>query len=267
MGNARVIPFFGYPDAAHVSPASEFEPPVLDSSLSEANLRLNYLLSQDAYGARLEISLRDRTLPIPELAVGRLVETAVEASAVISAYLGTANGVAPTPDSALVTSYGFLEDGSRAVLEQLEQGMTPINGPAPTIHALIDPFDLPPEDPASWTADQLRPLLLAERHDLIFLAGHFNPNQLLAADYSTTLAASEVAASAVDLTNAIVFSSGCHSGYNLVNAHAVPNVTLDPPDWAQAFAHKGALLIACTGYRSMHEVVGGMPSSIVTRGL
>src|SRR5690606_11639139 len=103
--------------------------------------------------------------------------------------------------------------------------------------------------PLSWTADQLRNLLLTQRHDLIFLAGHFNPSRLLAADYTTTLSAAEVAASTVNFANAIVYSSGCHSGYNIVNDHAVPNVTEAPPDWAQAFARKGALLIAGTGYQ------------------
>ena len=52
----------------------------------------------------------------------------------------------------------------------------------------------------------------------------------------------------VDLTNAIVFSAGCHSGYNIVDNHDVASVT-EEPDWAQAFAQKGALLIAGTGYQ------------------
>ena len=52
----------------------------------------------------------------------------------------------------------------------------------------------------------------------------------------------------MDLTNAIYFSAGCHSGYNIVNEHAVPNVTVDR-DWAQVFARKGATLIAGTGYQ------------------
>ncbi|MCX6046428.1 MAG: hypothetical protein NT075_15090, partial [Chloroflexi bacterium] len=249
VGNDGVIPFFRYPDRSPVSPESDFEPPVLDNSISEANLRLKYVLSQDAYGARTEISLQDRTLPLPELAVGRLVETAAEASTVVDAYLSTGAGVAPRPSSALVTSYGFLEDGSRAVLQQLQDGLTPTSGPAPTIDSLIDPAAQPPEDPHSWTADQLRNLLLGSRHDLIFLAGHFNPSRLLAADYTTTVSAAEIAASPVNFTNALIYSSGCHSGYNIVNDQGVPGVTDAPPDWTQAFARKGATLIAGTGYQ------------------
>ena len=52
----------------------------------------------------------------------------------------------------------------------------------------------------------------------------------------------------MDLTNTIVFSAGCHSGYNLVDGEALPGVTL-PLDWAQAFAQKKAILIGGTGYQ------------------
>ncbi|MCB0093614.1 MAG: hypothetical protein KDE54_37250, partial [Caldilineaceae bacterium] len=229
VGNDSIIPFFRYPDSAPVSPESDFEPPVLDDSISEANLRLNYVLSQDAYGSRREISLQNRLLPIPNLAVGRLVETTAEAMNTINAYLSTSAGVVNTPTSALVTSYGYLEDGSRAVLEELQNGL-PSNS---NFSQLIEQYDVPPE--ASWSADDLRPLLLNQRHDLIYLAGHFNPSRLLAADYSSTISATELKNASVDFTNAIVYSSGCHSGYNIVNDHAVPQVTDAPPDWAQAF--------------------------------
>jgi hypothetical protein len=55
----------------------------------------------------------------------------------------------------------------------------------------------------------------------------------------------------VNLTNSIIFSPGCHSGYNIVNQHGVPFVTAEP-DWAQAFAMKGATFIGGTGYQYGH---------------
>ena len=100
----------------------------------------------------------------------------------------------------------------------------------------------------SWTADQLRTALLGTRHDLIFLAGHFSANNTLAADFSTTMNSTELAASNVNLENSIVFSAGCHSGYNIVNGDAVPGVT-QTLDWVEAFAQKQATLIAGTGYQ------------------
>ncbi len=58
----------------------------------------------------------------------------------------------------------------------------------------------------------------------------------------------DLISSTVDLTNTIIFSAGCHAGYNIVDSAAVPNVTLKP-DWAEAFALKKATLIAGTGYQ------------------
>src|ERR1700674_4404913 len=91
-------------------------------------------------------------------------------------------------------------------------------------------------------------LFHGSRHDVIFLAGHFSANNALAADFSTTLITTDLVASTQDFTNSIVFSAGCHSGYNLVDSDAIPAVTL-PLDWPQAFARKKATLIAGTGYQ------------------
>ena len=82
----------------------------------------------------------------------------------------------------------------------------------------------------------------------MYLAGHFSANNLLAADYATTVNATELAASSVNLTNSVILSAGCHSGYTIVDGDAVPNVT-QPLDWVQAFAQKRATLIAGTGYQ------------------
>lgn len=60
--------------------------------------------------------------------------------------------------------------------------------------------------------------------------------------------ATELVASPVDLTNTLVAGAGCHSGYNIVDEDAVPGVTV-PLDWVEAFARKGATLVAGTGYQ------------------
>ncbi len=244
VGNDDVIPFFRYPDNALLANEKNYAPPVRDNTASQASLKLGYVLSQDRYGASVEISYKTGAIPIPDLAVGRLVETEADAIAVLDAYLATAAGVVNTPTASLVTGYDFLEDAANAVGAEFQAGL----GGGATNHTLIAPRDLSPQDPAAWTADDLSAELLNHRHDLMFLAGHFSGNSALAADYSTRLLASEVAASSVNLENAIVFSAGCHAGYNIVNAHGISGVTVEP-DWAQAFASKGATLIAGTGYQ------------------
>ena len=242
VGGDNVIPFFRYPDRAGLAPESFYFPPVSQTSASEASLRLNYVLGQDEYGAQVSLSVRDSRLPIPDLAVGRLVETAAEASGLVQAYLNTPAGVVATTQPSLVTGYDFLSKTAEAVQAELEAGT---GQPADT---LIAPGDAAPTDPGSWTADQLRNALFNDgRHDLIFLAGHFSAASALAADYTTRVEASELAAAAADFTNAIIFSAGCHSGYNTVDGDST-SATLQP-DWAQAFARRQATLIAGTGYQ------------------
>ena len=55
-------------------------------------------------------------------------------------------------------------------------------------------------------------------------------------------------AASTNFKNALVFSAGCHSGYNLVDGDGVAGVT-ETLDWAQAFARKQATLVAGTGYQ------------------
>ena len=255
VGNDDIIPFFRHPDQALLANERNYVPPVLDNTASQASLKLGYILSQDAYGAQTELNRGVSRLPIPALAVGRLVETVPDVIGVVDAYLTTDGGVVDEPTSSLVTGYDFLEDSANEVAQELQAGI----GVAPDV--LITPRDVSPEevrpypdDPAipgedlAWTADHLRDELLGTAHDIVFLAGHFSASSALAADYDSRMLASELAASDVDLFNAIVFSAGCHSGYNIVNDHGVPGITREP-DWAQAFAQKQALFIGGTGYQ------------------
>jgi CSLREA domain-containing protein len=243
-GNDDVVPFFRHPDNALLAPESQYFPPVRDNTPSQASLKLDYVLSQDAYGSKFDISLNNSTYPIPELAVGRLVETAAEINVVLEAFLnGTTGGVVPEPTRALATGYDFLADAAQGIRDQFEDGLSS----TAIVDELIANRDLAPAE--GWTAEQLgQKLLDADELDLVFLAGHFSANSALAADYSTRLVTADLIASTVNLENAIIFSAGCHSGYNIVNQHDVPYVTREP-DWAQAFASKGATLIAGTGYQ------------------
>ena len=244
IGNDNVIPFYRHPDQALLANESNYVPPVADATASQASLKLGYVLGQDRYGSEVELSLRSDTLTLPELAVGRLVETPTDVMNMIAAYEAT-NGLMATPQSSFVTGYDFLEDAAEVVQAELELG---IGNPANT---LITPQEVSPMDtdnPLLWDADDLRNEFLTTRHDVVYLAGHFSSFSALAADYQSRMFASEVANSAVDLTNILVFSTGCHSGYNTVNEHGIPNITVEP-DWAQAFAQKGSTLIAGTGYQ------------------
>ena len=243
LGNDDVIPFYRYPDTALLGNESNYIPPVKDDTHSQASLRLGYVLSQDAYGSDLVLGLKDHTLPIAQLPVGRLVETAADMMAVIDAYDDTGGIIVPD-DPSLVTGYDFLTDSSNKVLSELNLGTNKGSD------SLITGREFSPEAPESWSADELKAQLIdGVRHDIIYLAGHFSANTALAADYSTRLLTSDLADAPPDhFKNSIIFSAGCHAGYNIVDADGFPLITREP-DWAQAFAQQGATLIAGTGYQ------------------
>jgi CSLREA domain-containing protein len=245
IGNDEVIPYERYPDLASLANEKNYVVPVLNDTASQSVHRLGYILTQDGYGSSLDLSFRVNAFPVPDLAVGRLVETMADVTTLLDAYLSTANGVIPAPTSVAATGYDFIEDAAKAIVAELEAGT------GVTANTLILTRTVSPADERAWTAEQLADLILDNRHDVTFLGAHFSANSLLAADYSTRLTTDDLVTSEVDLTNGLVFSIGCHAGYNIVNEHGVPDVT-QILDWPQAFTQKGATLIASTAYAYGH---------------
>ena len=240
-GPDNVVPFFRHPDQTLIGNETGYDPPLADGSASQAALREGYTVTDNDYGAAIELTSQSDNFPVPDVAVGRLVETASEISGMIQAYLGTAGGVLAAPKSSLVTGYDFLDHPAESVDSDLAAGI----GKAPD--TLIEPDGTAPAN--SWTAADLKKAVLnSGRHDVVFLAGHFSANDTLAADYQTDMITTDMAQSSVNLYNSLVVSPGCHSGYNVVNGDAVPNVTLTL-DWPEEFAQKQAILIGGTGYQ------------------
>ena len=118
IGDDSVVPFFRYPDNAGLGPENNYAPPVADETASEASLRGNYVLGQDAYGSASDVAIKGTEVPIPDLAVGRLVESPVDITAALQRY--TARAGAPlTPTSTLATGYDFLTDAADSVAGRL----------------------------------------------------------------------------------------------------------------------------------------------------
>jgi sugar lactone lactonase YvrE len=243
-GSDSAIPFFRYSDKAGLAPESDFQLPLLSPGAADSALRANLYLGQDYYGAgrRATYNYSGYIIPLPDLAVGRLVETASEISNMIDAYT-IADGVI-TPNSALVTGYDFVSDAAFSIKNELESA---IGKPADT---LIQPLGQGPSDPTAWSGNDLRAKLLSgNRHDMIFLAGHFSPGGTEAADAASGMAAFELLTNTVNLQNSLFFSVGCHSGYNIPLADNPLNAYTEEPDWAQVLARKGATSVLGTGYQ------------------
>jgi hypothetical protein len=253
-GGDEVIPFFRYPDVSGLGQESNFSATMRDATQSQASLTGDQVLSQDAYGSTSDVTMGGATLPVPQLAVGRLVKTASEIEGTVDHYLAPGGSTLPAPTSSLVTGYDFLADAAGKVNDQLTAAL----GAGATNDQLISQ----PGDPSPWTASQLRDDLLGStHHDVVFLAGHFSANDTLAADFNTTLNASELdpltydsdgnptttpSANAGKLENTLVLSAGCHSGYDIVDGEAASN---DTADWTERMAQQHAVLIGGTGYQ------------------
>ncbi len=238
-GGADVIPFFQVPDVSGLANEKDYVPPVLSSTASEAGLKTNLVQGQDAYGSQIDFTQAGHTLALPDLAVGRLVDSATEISAVVDAYIA-ADGVI-VPSSSLITGYDFVGDAAVAIKAEMDAGTSS------TADTLIQAPGLPPTDASAWTADQLRTKILGGNFDVAVLTGHFSAGNLLAADYATELSAEEIEALA-DMTDVLVLALGCHGGYSIPNSDLLTGISPNP-DWARAFLSKGAAgYVSATGY-------------------
>ena len=240
-GGNDPIPYRLSRDVAGLGSETMYRPPVLDASPSEAALRLGYVQSQDYYGSSRTIIRFGQELYVPEAAVGRLVETAEDITAAIGAYIATPGG-ASRPASGLVTGYDFLADVAADVTQQLRGSGLAVDAD------LIEATGLGPLHASAWTADQLRAKLFSRPFDILALNAHFSANRLLAADYTTRIGSEEIDALPLSLlSNALVLSTGCHSGYNIVDPDAVP-VATQPRDFPQVLVSRGNTLVGSTGY-------------------
>lgn len=247
VGDDDVIPFFRYPDNAGLAPESDYEPPLSSESAADAALQEDDYLSDDQYGAVQDLSIQGATVPLATAAVGRLVETPSDIYNTVESYLSGHRVI--DPSSSLVTGYDFMQPPASEVASAFASGL----GTNPTELITNDgvPASSTGSPPAqSWTASQLSADLSGNHHyDLVFLGAHFSANNLLAADDSSTITTNQFATEVGgSLEGSLVISPGCHSGYGIDPADAIPGVT-DTLAWPQAFTEAGATLIAGTGYQ------------------
>ena len=182
---------------------------------------LGYLPTDDPYG---DTSYSGQGAYIPEVAVGRLVESHTEIMGQLDQYL-TRNG-AIDPATALVTGYDFLSDGASAVSDGLNANVA-----APT--ELINDV---------WSKDSLLDALFPASNPPMIDAvnAHYDHYRALPADQNAAGTEANLFTTA-DLQSTqgrLVITIGCHSGTPVSDLLVAAGLA---PDWDQSYSAKGAI--------------------------
>jgi hypothetical protein len=224
VGDDDIIPFWRIPDEAAIAHEGNYETYLPDGNAIESALEERYFLSDDWYGEYNELPWRGRILALPEMGIGRLVETPAEITAAIEAFLS-----APviTATDGLVVGYDFMLDGATVIADTLTGAGLPIT-------SLIN---------NTWNADDLENLWLATGFDLSAINAHFDHWRAIPANLSGPTLATEVVGGS-NLAGTLNYSIGCHSGLSVPDDLATANST----DFPQAILGQGGAWVANTGY-------------------
>lgn len=224
-GDDRVIPFRRVRDQTH-HPEHHYGQVPPDTTTGAA-LAADRTLTDDFYGDRVPTIPDDpdwdgHPLYIPDMAVGRLIETPEEIIDQIDRFL--ADGEIEVGD-AIVTGYDFLTDSAQEMCSALvADGLFPDCG-------LIGD---------SWTASQFINQVLNQRHALVSYNGHASHYTI--GTPSGSVHSDDVLSSAGDHSGTLFWTLGCHGALN------VPPQTPEWLDTVQALVSREALVLGNTGY-------------------
>ncbi len=224
-GDDRVVPFRRVRDRTH-HPEHHYGQ-VPSGTTTGAALAADRTLTDDFYGDRVPTVPRrpgwgSRVLYIPDMAVGRLIETPDEIAGQIDQFL--ADGEIEVGE-AIVTGYDFLVDGAQEICSAL------------TADGLFPDCGLMGN---GWTATQFVNYVLNQRHDLVSFNGHASHHTIGAP--SSSVSSAQAQGSSADHSGTLFWTLGCHGALN------VPPETTVALDTTQALVDRGVLLVGNTGY-------------------
>jgi len=249
VGSDEVIPFARKSDETSIANESTYAGEFADNALFGA-LVTRHFLSDDSYGDIDPIPWLDRYLNVPELGVGRLVESAADIQLAAENYIAFAGVL--DPQTALSAGYDFVADAAKDIDDTFDT-YSPVFG-----YVVEDELiDEPGVDPLSaWDRDTflgatgLNPTNPGDPVvpvDQVSFNMHFDFDEALPSsgdangNYTDNLISTADLAGA-DLELGIWFTVGCHSGTNVPDISVVASAPSD--DWAQAFSRLGALYLA-----------------------
>jgi uncharacterized repeat protein (TIGR01451 family) len=219
VGHDDIIPHRRVDDRSSIGLESEYEglQYLIDSSSLFNAMSRDFFLSDDYYAALSPLRFRGRQLYIPELAVGRLVETPAQIEAQIDAYLASQQ---------------------LAATDGLVTGYSPVSDYGGVVAARLRGFGLSVDSTLSddtWTAAQLKSLWLDQRHHLNAISGRFDHFRVAQPDGVSWLTSQDVLSSSADLGGVLIYTLGSHAGFNVpdVDSGASPQTLDFPQAWGQ----------------------------------
>lgn len=252
-GSDSIVPFRRVADDTVIGNEQDY---LLDSLQKEgsplfASIAQGYILSDDYYADSITNAWQGGELYIPDRPIGRLVETPAEISAAAQAFLNS-NGVL-SPSTGFVAGYDFFQDGADAIADNLDAGLS-----TPTDRMINE----------TWTANDLRCRFLDQgaspacrTSDVAAPNAHFTHYAALSANgfgtsnFNDYVGSDEVANAGGGtplLVGDVVFSMGCHAGFNApdeTSEEPDQSTGIDPAlDFAQAMARQRAVYVASTGF-------------------
>jgi hypothetical protein len=235
MGDDRALPFRRVPDGVWKSPEREY----LDVDATHATgaaIRNNYYLTDDFFVDREPTQLDGREIYIPDLPIGRLVETPDDMILQIDNFLAAPDGAVQV-DAILVTGYDFVND---VAMQNCVDWRKAMNNDNSKVACLID------QPTNHWTKQQLsdHQLRTNPAFKIQSINGHaFHSGQGVASGNEVLRGAEIVAVTGLNFGGGIIYTLGCHSGLNVP-----PTNSLEPIDLPEAFARRGASYIGNSGF-------------------
>ena len=239
LGTDEAIPMMRRLDPVTISNETE-EAPDLFFTLNNGNANAlyaaaarGYYLSDTVYGAFTSVPWLGRDLYLPNIPVGRVVETPTDIRRQLELYRD-AGGVLDAK-STVTTAYDFLTDGGQAVAD----GVAGLAGPH---ESLIND---------TWNAASVIPKLTSPA-DVLSVNAHYSHWLLQPAAGTALVSTGDLPAVEDAFAHRILFTMGCHGGLNVADTLLSSPTAFQQArlrDWTQAFSQKrAAVFVANTGF-------------------
>lgn len=189
-----------------------------------------YFFSDNPYGSFAPFDfLHGDQLHLPNVAVGRVLETASDANAAFQAFI-TNNGVL-NPTKAFTAGYDFLTDGAVEIDRHVRGRVGDSNATLRT---------------DNWNGTDAVNGYNTTTGGFTSINGHYDQTHMLpASGLSDTITTSDPRFAA-SLAGSVIFTSGCHAGLSIPDQVSANSVLTK--DWAQHAAERGALFVGNSGF-------------------